>query len=263
MNPIVEQLNSAIPTELLGPRTGCPPSCWACAAGGRQPWRMRFSTALYRRSSLPFRVIFHTLAQVRSRLARHDQTMEESDDYLKAHIRFHGRARWQYGYHRVFSLVSRFHPEEDPRTLKVLSLGPRTEIELYYLWLFFGYSWKNLVGADLVSTHPKIRCADLSRHLPFEDQSFDVIVASHCLEKSRDPERTRDEIRRVAKPGGKVLVGGDRVLGGERPVKPYPGVYFPEGVYGLIRLYGLRMEEIEYLDGRSPHGYEIIFKVVK
>jgi hypothetical protein len=169
--------------------------------------------------------------------------------------------QWEYGYHRVFDLVSHFHPTKAPHTLKVLSIGPRTEIEFYNLWLFFGFSWGNIVGADLVSTSPKIACADISMKLPFEDNAFDVIVTSHCLEKSGDPQRTRDEIRRVAKPGAKVLVGGDRAV--PRTPAKTPVNFFKGGVYGLIDHYGLRVQDIEYFDARSPHGYEIIFKVAK
>jgi len=206
-------------------------------------------------------LLFNAVARVRSLFIRHHQTLETSDEYLAAHVRHHAKVRWWHGYHRVFNLVSHFHPTKSPQTLKVLSIGPRTEMEFYYLWLFFGFSWENIAGADLVSTTPQIVCADMSKRLPFEDNTFDVIVASHCLEKSRDPQRTRDEILRVAKPGAKAIIGGDRTIRGIRP--PVPNVYFQEGVYSLIDLYKLGIEEIEYLDGRSPHGYEIIFKVVK
>lgn len=242
-------------------RAGCPADCWACSSPGRRPWRTRWAVLFYRRAAFLFRFAFDAVARVRSLFLRRCQALETSDEYLAAHIRHHGKVRWWHGYHRVFNLVSHFHPTKPPNTLKILSIGPRTEIEFYYLWLFFGFSWKNIWGADLVSTNPQILCADMSRKLPFEDSSFDVIVACHALEKSRDPQRTRDEIRRVAKPGAKVLVGGDRKV--RDPRTPIPVIFFEEGAHSFVDLYGLNLQQIEYFDARSPHGYEIIFRVAK
>ena len=219
------------------------------------------ATALYRRFSLPFRLAFTGLEAARRRRVPKALEVPGADPYVQAHTRHHRLAKTFYGYHRVFDLVRNFHPSRDPATLDLLSLGPRTEIEFYYLWLFFGFSWNNLTGLDIVSTTPKIHLGDLSIRLPFPDNRFDVIVASHVLEKSRDPERTRDEILRVSKPGAVVLVGGDRAVEGNR--SPIPTIYFKEGVHGFIERYGLSTEEIQYLHARSPHGYEIIFKIRK
>ena len=242
-------------------RAGCPADCWACSPPIVRPRRMQWSTKLYHRASFLFRIAFDAVARIRNLLIRHYETLTTTDEYLAAHIQHHSKVRWWHGYHRVFNLVSHFHPTRPPNTLKILSIGPRTEIEFYYLWLFFGFSWKNIWGADLVSTNPQILCADMSRKLPFEDNSFDVIVACHALEKSRDPKRTRDEIWRVAKPGAKVLVGGDRKVRDARA--PIPVIFFEEGAYSFADLYGLSLRNIEYFDGRSPHGYEIIFRIEK
>ncbi len=249
------------PAGIYEARAGCPADCWSCSPPAGRPWRTRWSTALYRRGSFLFRFLFNGIARVRGLFVHHYRTLDTTDEYLTAHIRHFGKVRWWHGYHRVFNLVSHFHPTKAPDTLKVLSIGPRTEMEFYYLWLFFGFRWKNLSGADLVSTHPQIFCADMSRKLPFEDNSFDVIIACHALEKSRDPQRTRDEIRRVARPAAKILIGGDRKV---RDAKaPIPVIFFEEGAHSFVDLYGLSLQDIEYFDARSPHGYEIIFKVAK
>jgi methionine biosynthesis protein MetW len=44
--------------------------------------------------------------------------------------------------------------------------------------------------------------ADLDEPLPFEDASFDVVVAGELLEHLRDPGRLVDETLRVLRPGG-------------------------------------------------------------
>ena len=46
------------------------------------------------------------------------------------------------------------------------------------------------------------RWADLDEPLPFEDESFDVVVAGELLEHLRDPRRVVAEVRRVLRPGG-------------------------------------------------------------
>jgi SAM-dependent methyltransferase len=46
------------------------------------------------------------------------------------------------------------------------------------------------------------RWADLDELLPFEDESFDVIVAGELLEHLRDPWRVVAEVHRVLRPGG-------------------------------------------------------------
>jgi SAM-dependent methyltransferase len=44
--------------------------------------------------------------------------------------------------------------------------------------------------------------ADLDQPLPFEDESFDAVVAGELLEHLRDPRRVVTEAQRVLRPGG-------------------------------------------------------------
>jgi SAM-dependent methyltransferase len=48
--------------------------------------------------------------------------------------------------------------------------------------------------------------ADVEEGLPFEDESFDVVVLGELLEHVRFPERVLSDVRRVLRPGG-TLVG--------------------------------------------------------
>jgi 2-polyprenyl-3-methyl-5-hydroxy-6-metoxy-1,4-benzoquinol methylase len=47
--------------------------------------------------------------------------------------------------------------------------------------------------------------ADVDQGLPFEDESFDVVVAGEVLEHVRFPERLLSEVGRVLRPGGTVV----------------------------------------------------------
>lgn len=221
--------------------------------------------SLYRRTSLPFRVAFKLAEFVRRRRPPQSLEQEATDRYVASHSTYTRGWLNVYGYHRVFDLVRHFPIPQAPETLQVLSIGPRTEIELYYLWLLFGFPWENVTGADLISTSDKIKLADMSVELPFKDNAFDIILACHCLEKSGNPDKTREEITRVAKPGAWVLVGGDVLTDGGSLYRelPIPCRYFKDGVYGFIDFYKLSLSDIQYMDAASPHGFEIIYRVNK
>lgn len=76
------------------------------------------------------------------------------------------------------------------------------------------------VGCDLslgmleaVDGHPHLTNADVT-HLPFADDSFDVVLAPHMLYHVDDRARAAQEMRRVLRPGGRSVVvtngGGHR-----------------------------------------------------
>jgi demethylmenaquinone methyltransferase/2-methoxy-6-polyprenyl-1,4-benzoquinol methylase len=66
-----------------------------------------------------------------------------------------------------------------------------------------------LVQAKSVMQHagldPHLQQADVIS-LPYEDQSFDVVMAAHVLEHLPDPQRALAEMVRVLKPGGMVFI---------------------------------------------------------
>ena len=134
---------------------------------------------------------------------------------------------------------------KDPKEAKVLSVGPRNEIELYLLVLN-GFKWENIEGVDLVASTDKIMIADFSVSLPFPDDSFDVMFAGSSLSKSCDPQRTASEIKGVLKPGGLVAIfdaeggslneeAGQHLLKtGEKRV---PTTGFPKKWVSIVELY--------------------------
>jgi len=74
----------------------------------------------------------------------------------------------------------------------------------------------DLTPAQLGRARRKIKMgklrASLSRgdadHLPFPDASFDATVSVGALEHLPDPDRSIEEMVRVVRPGGRVVVGG-------------------------------------------------------
>jgi demethylmenaquinone methyltransferase/2-methoxy-6-polyprenyl-1,4-benzoquinol methylase len=52
---------------------------------------------------------------------------------------------------------------------------------------------------------PQLQQADVMS-LPYDDQSFDVVMAAHVLEHLPDPQRALAEMVRVLKPGGMVFL---------------------------------------------------------
>lgn len=47
----------------------------------------------------------------------------------------------------------------------------------------------------------------VSENLPFEDESFDVVFCSHVLEHVIDEQKSLEEIKRVLKPEGTLIIG--------------------------------------------------------
>ncbi|MGB2890584.1 MAG: class I SAM-dependent methyltransferase [Candidatus Acidiferrales bacterium] len=59
------------------------------------------------------------------------------------------------------------------------------------------------------SIHPSLRlaCGDAGQ-LPFREESFDAVIASYVLEHAVEPVETLQEMCRVARPGGTIVLVG-------------------------------------------------------
>ena len=89
--------------------------------------------------------------------------------------------------------------------LKVLSIGPRTEMELFHL-MGVGFSHPNIHAVDLISSSPLIDTGDMHK-LPYPDRSFHVTISSWVLAYSSNPQLAIDEMLRVTAHGGLVAIG--------------------------------------------------------
>jgi SAM-dependent methyltransferase len=69
---------------------------------------------------------------------------------------------------------------------------------------FFEPFVSEYVGVDVVD-NPAAELMGPVEALPVEDESFDVVLCAQVLEHCNDPARAVSELRRVTRPGGRVL----------------------------------------------------------
>ncbi len=112
------------------------------------------------------------------------------------------------------------------------------------------------------------RWADVDEPLPFEDASFDVVVAGELLEHVRDPERLLGEARRVLRPGGTFVASAPnafrlknrlRFLLGRKPEDDptHLHMFSPDEVRSL--LIGLDRPELHFIAGRLTRLHPRLF----
>lgn len=83
--------------------------------------------------------------------------------------------------------------------MAVLHFAPEKVLETYFRRIFRQYN-----SADLANPRVDYQ-ADLL-NLPFGDQSYDFLFASHVLEHIENDQKALSEIRRVLKPGGIAIL---------------------------------------------------------
>jgi SAM-dependent methyltransferase len=93
----------------------------------------------------------------------------------------------------------------DLRDLKVLTIGPRTEGEIFNL-VAHGFRRRNIAALDLISYSPMVQLGDMHA-MPYPDASFDVVLAGWVISYSDRKEVAAAEIARVAKPGAIIAIG--------------------------------------------------------
>lgn len=103
-------------------------------------------------------------------------------------------------------LASLNHVRQNSGRMKVLSVGSRTEAEVFSL-VNAGFNIRNVTAVDLISYTPAITIGDINA-LDFPDDSFDVVICGWVLEFCTDIPRAAAELKRVARPGAYMAVGG-------------------------------------------------------
>jgi hypothetical protein len=92
-------------------------------------------------------------------------------------------------------------------SLDVLSIGPRSEIELFGLQAA-GFNPQRIRAVDLFSYSPYVEVGDMHA-LPYPDASFDVVFLGWVLAYSRNQAAVVQEILRVCRDRAVVVVAGD------------------------------------------------------
>ncbi len=110
-----------------------------------------------------------------------------------------------------------------------------------------------------------------AERLPFEDASFDTVVATLMLCTVEDPARSLDEVRRVLAPGGRLLfiehVRSDEPRLARRQDLVHPlwrrcghGCHCNRPTLAAIEAAGLRVENVEH--GRLPKSPRLVEPLV-
>ena len=60
------------------------------------------------------------------------------------------------------------------------------------------------IKGDLFPSNESIQKIDL-QNIPFSDETFDIVICNHMLEHVDDPVAALRELRRVLKPGARLI----------------------------------------------------------
>jgi SAM-dependent methyltransferase len=112
--------------------------------------------------------------------------------------------------------------------VRVLDVG--CGVKPYYP--FFADVASEYVGVDVVE-NPMAELLGSVEALPVEDASFDVVLCTQVLEHCEDPGQAVRELRRVTRPGGRVLASTH----GVQVYHPSPVDYWRWTHEGLSRLF--------------------------
>lgn len=116
--------------------------------------------------------------------------------------------------------------------------------------------------SNFVYTEVEFKEADVSKHLPYDDNSFDIVVAAELIEHLLDQTLFLKECNRVLKPGGDLVISTPNILSLKSRLQ-----YFSSGYYwsydkldienrdGLQHVTGRTVEQYQYL--AQPYGLKL------
>lgn len=106
--------------------------------------------------------------------------------------------------------------------------------------------YENVVNFEIVS-YPSTDVIGIGELLPFKKESFDIVLSLAVLEHVKNPFRCAEEIVRVLKPGGTLVV----VVPFLQPFHGYPDHYYNMTSNGLKNLF---KDDIEVIDCYVPRS---------
>ena len=96
--------------------------------------------------------------------------------------------------------VELLHLFEPIRSGSVLHMAPEPRLAEFVLT----YKPALYIKGDLFPSNESIQKIDL-QNIPFSDETFDIVICNHMLEHVDDPVAALRELRRVLKPGAKLI----------------------------------------------------------
>jgi len=137
------------------------------------------------------------------RLRRNLKTMD-SEQSFKTTLMHNLKTLKIFGMNRMDRVINPIVSIETLRPdSKILVIGPRNEGDILRLW---GHGYFEVTGLDLITYSPYIIQADMHA-MPFEDNSFDVVICGWTLAYSNTPQKLTDEMIRVGKKNAIIGIG--------------------------------------------------------
>ena len=163
---------------------------------------------IYRKSLLIFRIpsVRESVSKIRFRMYKKRLRTEKLVDgvlhleYSKSHL-----VTYESIEARINLLVNTLETSSANRNGKLLSIGARFESELFG-YMSLGYQPSSIDAIDIFSYSAMIEPGNM-HHIDFADDTFDVVIAGWVLYYSSNMKLALSEMRRVLKPGGKLILG--------------------------------------------------------
>jgi len=125
----------------------------------------------------------------------------------------------------------------------------------------FWFEGQDVRYVSLSLGDPAMVCMDLQQ-LGFADNTFDLVLDAHVLEYVADYRRAISEMRRVLRPGGRMLLTeaylfgqpATEEFGGPNPEATFMVRRFGDDLCGLLEDYGFKTRRWDYTGRNDAHG---------
>lgn len=138
-------------------------------------------------------------------------------------------------------VVSFLHTIRSPQQIKLLEVGPRPS-----RWYELFKDKFSIISIDIDPESQADYIMDVCNMKEFEDESFDLVIMVEVLEHVHNPSLAIDEIHRVLKPGGQLLLTTPFLF----PIHDAPNDFFRFTKFGLKKILNIfdqvRVETFDY-----------------